>query len=200
MAIPNGNEDPQSPLRTPIVHITTHNAAGQAKVLSSDTAKLQVYTGFRTCHKTAFTTEGFPPDLNEEVDIKLYNEVLASGKLGIVKPGGTVCRIVDYAPNNRSVMHRTQSIDFGVVLEGTVYMELDDGTRTLMTRGDIAVQRATMHAWTNASDTEWARMMFVLQDCKPLLVGGERFDEDLGISHEFFSKLGNDKDAEALQA
>ena len=43
-----------------------------------------------------------------------------------------------------------------------------------MGRGDIAVQRATMHAWKNTSK-EWARMIFVLQECKELKIGGDVF-------------------------
>ena len=83
-------------------------------------------------------------------------------------------------------------LDYGVVIEGEMIMELDDGSATKMLRGDVAVQRGTMHAWKNASDTEWARMLFVLQDCKPLIVGGERFKEDLGIGTNVLQKSGND--------
>lgn len=71
-------------------------------------------------------------------------------------------------------------------------MELDDGSTTVMTRGDVAVQRATKHTWKNASETEWARMMFVLQDCEPILIGGERFKEDLGHGTSVFPSSGND--------
>ena len=78
------------------------------------------------------------------------------------------------------------------MLEGVLEMELDDGSKTLMNRGDVAVQRGTMHAWINASDTEWARMIFVLQDCQPLLIGGQRFKEDLGHRTAVFGQSGND--------
>jgi len=59
-------------------------------------------------------------------------------------------------------------------------MILDDGHKTLLKRGDVAVQRATKHAWRNPSTTEWTRMIFVLQDIKTLTVAGERVGEDLG--------------------
>lgn len=59
-------------------------------------------------------------------------------------------------------------------------MQLDDGSTTILYPGDMAVQRATMHAWRNPSETEWTRMVFVLQDCKPLEIGGRRLGEDLG--------------------
>lgn len=91
-------------------------------------------------------------------------------------------------------MHRTQSLDYGVVLEGEVYMDLDGGeaeTR-LLKRGDVAVQRGTMHSWRNASDTTWARMLFVLQGSEPVVVGGERLKEHLGIATEDLLASGND--------
>lgn len=81
--------------------------------------------------------------------------------------------MVDFAPASDCMMHRTQSLDYGIVLEGAIELVLDSGETRLMRRGDVAVQRATMHAWRNPSETEWARMVFVLQDCQPLAVGGE---------------------------
>jgi len=127
----------------------------------------------------AYTTSSFPPSLNEDADIKAHAEVLASGNLGLVNPGGTVCRYVDFCPGNIPAMHRTQSLDFGILLEGTIEMLLDSGVVRTLRRGDIAVQRATMHAWRNPSKTEWARMVFVLQDCQPLTVGDGVLEEDI---------------------
>ena len=91
------------------------------------------------------------------------------------------------------MMHRTQSLDFGIVLEGSMVMILDDGSETLMQRGDVAVQRGTMHAWRNPSRTEWSRMQFVLQDVPPIHVNGERFVEDLGRGVGKIPPSGNDK-------
>jgi quercetin dioxygenase-like cupin family protein len=196
MAILNGDE-PVSPLSTPVIHITSHNAAGQAIVKSSNKDPVGQYPGMRTSHKLVYTTSKFPMDLTDEKDLKEYQNVVSSGNLSIVQKNGTVCRIVDFGPHNKSMMHRTQSLDFGVVLEGQIIMELDDGSKTLMNRGDVAVQRATMHTWKNASETEWARMLFVLQDCQPLLIDGQRFKEDLGIGHSVFPKSGNDVDVKA---
>jgi quercetin dioxygenase-like cupin family protein len=194
MASPN-NVDLVSPLRTPIVYITTHNTAGHATVHSSNKEEVSAYPGMRVSHKLVYTTLGFPVEINDEFDIKDHQEVVSSGFASIVRENGSVCRIVDFAPHNKSMMHRTQSLDVGIVLEGSVVMELDDGSATVLSRGDVVVQRGTMHSWKNASESEWARMAFVLQDCKPLLVSGERFKEDLGVGNTIFSKSGNDADA-----
>lgn len=139
-----------------------------------------------------YTTSSFPVSLNDNADIDAYTTTKSSGKLGLVQKGGTVCRFVDFGPGGQPMMHRTQSLDYGVVLEGEIEMELDDGSVRLLKRGDVAVQRGTNHAWRNSSKTEWARMLFVLQDCQPLLVGGERLREDLGDGMKDLPRSGND--------
>jgi quercetin dioxygenase-like cupin family protein len=91
------------------------------------------------------------------------------------------------------MMHRTQSLDYGVVLEGSIELLLDSEQTKLMHRGDVAVQRATMHAWRNPSKTEWARMLFVLQDCQELTLGGKPLKEDLGRGTKGLPPSGNDE-------
>jgi alkyl sulfatase BDS1-like metallo-beta-lactamase superfamily hydrolase len=181
-----------SHLRNPTIHITTHDATGKATLHSSQNNPPTLYPEHQAALTVVYSTSSMPPNLNGDIDIKLHQETVSSGKLGIVKPNGTVCRFVDFAPGNTAMMHRTQSLDYGVVLEGNVLMELDDGSNTPMTRGDVAVQRATMHAWKNASQTEWARMLFVLQDCQPLIISGQRLKEDLGHGAKAFGSSGND--------
>ncbi|KAK5737162.1 hypothetical protein LTR17_006945 [Elasticomyces elasticus] len=187
-------QDPNSPFPDPTVLLTGHDSNGKAIVQSSTVEETQIYTGMRTSHNLLYTTSEFPPDLINDKDIKLHNDIKSSGKLNIVNAGGTLMRYVNFAPQNTTVMHRTQSLDYGVVMEGEMIMELDDGNEMLLRRGDVAVQRATMHAWKNASKTEWARMLFVLQDCQSLSVEGQRLKEDLGVvGSSIFTPSGNDK-------
>lgn len=77
-------------------------------------------------------------------------------------------------------MHRTVSLDYGVVMLGQIELLLDSGETRLMKPGDICVQRGTMHAWRNASQTEWGRMLYVLQPSKPVAVGDKTLGEDYG--------------------
>lgn len=57
--------------------------------------------------------------------------------------------------------HRTQTIDYIVILEGKLELSLDGGEKRAVTKGDIIVQRAAMHKWKNLSRTEGARMMVI---------------------------------------
>ncbi len=67
------------------------------------------------------------------------------------------------------LMHRTETIDYAVVLDGEIYMLLDDG-EVKLTTGDVVIQRGTNHAWSNRSGKP-VRMLYVLID--------GRFDPEL---------------------
>jgi len=82
--------------------------------------------------------------------------------------GGSVIRIIDIYPSSAgggqpSPMHRTRTIDYGIVLEGEISMLLPDGVEVSLKAGDIVIQRGTDHAWQNQSDRV-ARMAFILLD------------------------------------
>lgn len=80
--------------------------------------------------------------------------------------GGTSVRIIDFAPASeggaRSPMHRTRSIDYGIVLEGEIVLILSY-SEVVLHPGDVVIQRATDHAWQNRSN-QWAKMAFILID------------------------------------
>lgn len=61
-------------------------------------------------------------------------------------------------------MHRTETIDYGLVLEGEIYLLLE-GSEVKLQAGDIVVQRGTIHAWSNRSERP-CRIAFVLLDGK----------------------------------
>jgi hypothetical protein len=65
-------------------------------------------------------------------------------------------------PGRHPLMHRTQSIDYAVVLDGQIVLLLDE-EEVVLERGDVVVQRGTIHAWTNRTDSI-TRMLFVLTD------------------------------------
>ena len=62
--------------------------------------------------------------------------------------------------------HRTESLDYAVVLEGEITLLVDEGEATLRA-GEVAIQRATAHAWSNRTN-ENARVMFVLVGTEPI--------------------------------
>ena len=68
----------------------------------------------------------------------------------------------DEGPSRHVFMHRTQTIDYGVVLEGELVLIMDEGETTVRA-GDIVIQRGTNHGWSNRSDRN-CRIAFILVD------------------------------------
>jgi hypothetical protein len=62
-------------------------------------------------------------------------------------------------------MHTTQTVDYGIVLEGEVWLELDDGKQVRLKPHDVVVQNGTRHAWRNKSDKP-VKIAFVLIGAK----------------------------------
>jgi mannose-6-phosphate isomerase-like protein (cupin superfamily) len=80
----------------------------------------------------------------------------------IMPVSGHLLRIIEIYPpsrgGKRTVMHRTSTVDYVVVITGEIVLVLDDSEVTLR-QGDVVVQRGTDHAWENRS-SEPARMAF----------------------------------------
>ncbi|CZR54891.1 related to Cupin domain protein [Phialocephala subalpina] len=178
--LPNGLRDVQR-------FITDHNSEGKAifsKDIPSTSAWKEISPEFNFF--LAYTTKGFPVNLNAAkagdvpVDVQNYEKDLNGPPAGLSLGNGTVLRFVDFAPDSAAYMHRTESIDYGVVLEGALEIQLDSGEMRIMNRGDVCVQRATMHAWKNITENGgWARMMFVLVSSEKVVVGGQELGENL---------------------
>jgi quercetin dioxygenase-like cupin family protein len=84
-------------------------------------------------------------------------------------PRGTRFAVIDFPPGNHPHMHRTETVDYVIVIEGEIDMDMDASTVKLKA-GDVMVQRGTNHAWANRGDKR-ARVAFVLIDAEPLGIG-----------------------------
>jgi len=98
----------------------------------------------------------FPPEGEE---IRRLDEAGAREKFGSMS-GAAASSFKQGAPH--PLMHRTQTVDYGIVLEGEMTLILDREETTIRA-GDIVVQRGTNHAWANRSDRS-CRIAFVLID------------------------------------
>jgi len=136
--------------------VTGHDTDGHAVVDVDAVAQGERFT-------LIWTTEGFP----------VRNTDLRDGgerEVGITLPGGTVFRVGEIGAGARSPMHRTNSVDYGIVLEGNLDMELDGGQKVHLKAGDVVVQRGTNHAWINEGNRP-ARMAWILIDAGPVRIG-----------------------------
>jgi quercetin dioxygenase-like cupin family protein len=143
--------------------VTGHDDQGRSIVLSDQVVSGE-YSRPGTTRRVLWTTEGFPVDNDGDEDT-------ADREVGTTLPNGTVFRVVQWEPGNGPRMHRTDSIDYALVLSGEVDMELDDTTVHLKA-GDALVQRGTVHNWVN-NGTEPCRIAFILVDARPVTVNGQ---------------------------
>jgi len=144
--------------------VTGHDASGRAVVEIDEVAKNLVSSrpGATAC--VVWTTEGFPVANTGEGDA-------GQRRTGTTLDNGTVFRILELAPGVSPRNHRTDSIDYAVVMSGEVDMQLDDTTVHLKA-GDVLVQRGTIHNWVNHG-TEPCVIAFVLIAAKPVEIGGK---------------------------
>jgi quercetin dioxygenase-like cupin family protein len=137
--------------------VTGHDASGKSVVLSDAPTPKTLDIGTAAFHEiwiTAQTPAQIAATKPEPTERPLRTPP---------PPDGVIVRFTEMAPGAESPMHRTQTVDVGVVLEGETWLLLDDGSETRMVPGDAVVQRGTNHAWANRSDRP-VRMVFVLID------------------------------------
>jgi len=144
--------------------VTGHDANGRAVVKIDEVAKNLTSSRPGATAAAVWTTQGFPVDNTGEEDAGLR-------QTGTTLDNGTVFRILDLAPGVSPRNHRTDSIDYAVVMSGEVDMELDD-TVVHLKAGDVLVQRGTIHNWVNRG-TAPCVIAFVLIAAEPVTVGGK---------------------------
>lgn len=151
--------------------VTGHDAQGRSVFRSIDELRPQVISSGDAAFATIWSTAEVPADLNDETDG-------GHRDVGLTLDGGSVIRVVDMLPGGASPMHRTNSIDYGIVVTGRVELELDDGVVETCRAGDVIVQRGTIHRWRNPSDTFACRIVFVLiEGAGPYLHNGRPLTE-----------------------
>jgi quercetin dioxygenase-like cupin family protein len=109
-----------------------------------------------------WTTEGFPVNNDGHEDA-------ATRQVGTTLAGGTILRVVEFSPGMQARNHRTDSIDYAIVMSGEIDMEMD-GTMIHLKAGDVLVQRGTIHNWIN-NGTAPCVIVFALIDAKPVTAG-----------------------------
>lgn len=145
----------------------------------------------------AYSTTTFPvqglspptsatPEADANRDVKQYKSALQDPS-PLNPPGGTSCTIMEVPPGNDVAMHRTVTLDYGVVVDGTTQLVLgDSGETKTLTKGDVFVQRGTAHAWRNITDKNdnggVLRVFFVFQPINKVRLGGVEVDQDLTLS------------------
>ncbi len=149
--------------------VTGHDAGGRAVFTGDDTRQPQRIPSGDADFLLLWTTPTVPADCNDPTDGRARD-------VGTTLDGGSAFRIVDMLPGCESPMHRTNSIDYGIVLEGEIELELDDGRCTTIGPHGVIVQRGTNHLWRNRTDRV-CRIAFVLIEALPFSLLGQALPE-----------------------
>jgi mannose-6-phosphate isomerase-like protein (cupin superfamily) len=162
--------------------VTGHDASGKSVFVSDETvepvlttamAQFQPYVLWGADEAPQFPDSGTMPEF------RTYFPPVGGFRFGIftVLPGGEQPSTADeaaladveaklpgllrYMDPTDPGMHTTDTIDFEVVLEGTIVLELDDGAEVTLNPGDTVVQNGTRHRWRNPGDTPARLALFI---------------------------------------
>jgi len=134
--------------------VTGHDAHGKAVVKIDDVGAHVASGRPNMTRQLIWTTNDLPAHFAEDGEDKGDREI------GTTIRNGSVFRVIEFEPGVAPRNHRTDSIDYAVVMSGEIDMEMDD-TVVHLKAGDVLVQRGTIHNWVNQG-TEPCVIAFVL--------------------------------------
>ena len=144
--------------------VTGHNALGKAVVLF-DGPTANVVSGRKGQSGTVlWQTSEFPTINDGAADVSTV-------PVKTVNPDGTVFRVVEFEPGVAPRVHRTDSVDYAVIISGEIEMELEE-TKVRLKAGDCLVQRVTVHNWVNHGPAPCV-IAFVLVAAEPATASGK---------------------------
>ena len=169
--------------------IVTGNANGKSVVQSDEHMQAYEFKTVPSYEHTLIWINAGTPDLSKEQRFDRYPDSVVPG------PGGTSLHFVTFPPASvfadpsfdgeaardealirlRGLadhfekedpgMHKTNTVDYAVVFDGEIWLELDDGKTVHLKKGDVVVQNGTRHAWRNRG-TASVTMLFFLNGAK----------------------------------
>jgi uncharacterized cupin superfamily protein len=152
--------------------VTGHDANGKAVVASDErltAVSRRIGANITGCEM--WSTDRMPVDNSEEAAaaqragfVKRYNYV-GTGQ-------GTTFRITEWAPGHARFTHRTETVDYAILLSGEIDLELENDEVVHLKPGDVVIQRGTTHTWVNRGSVP-AVTAFILIDAKPAEVNRE---------------------------
>jgi uncharacterized cupin superfamily protein len=152
--------------------VTGHDANGKAVVASDDRiTAVSRKIGKNITGSEMWSTDRMPVDNSEAAAaaqrtgyVKRYNYV-GTGQ-------GTTFRITEWAPGHARFTHRTETVDYAILLSGEIDLELENNEVVHLKPGDVVIQRGTTHTWVNRGPVP-AVTAFILIDASPAEVNGE---------------------------
>jgi hypothetical protein len=169
--------------------VVTGNVNGRSVVQSDEQTEAYRFKTVPGYEHTLIWVNTATPDLSKEQRFDRYPESVVPG------PGGASLHFVTFPPDSvfadpsfdgeaarrealirlRGLadhfekedpgMHKTNTVDYAVVYDGEIWLELDDAKTIHLKRGDVVVQNGTRHAWRNKG-TRPVTMLFFLNGAR----------------------------------
>jgi hypothetical protein len=169
--------------------IVTANQNGKSVIQSDEEMEAYEFESIASYEHTLIWVNPTTPDLSKEQRFDHYPDSVVPG------PGGTSLHFVTFPPSSvfadpsfdgeaarrealirlkgladhfekeDQAMHKTNTVDYVVVYDGEIWLELDDTKTVHLKRGDVVVQNGTRHAWRNKG-TKPVTMLFFLHGAK----------------------------------
>lgn len=140
--------------------VTAHDADGNA-VIGDDAVMTNVHQLRSGNYQTLiWVTDDTPAEVDGDADP-------AARTMEIEPPArGSVFRVLELQPGKDAYMHRTDTVDYAIIMSGECDMMLDGGAEVHVAAGDVMVQRGTWHGWANRGD-EPCQIAFILIGAHP---------------------------------
>ena len=169
--------------------VVTANVDGKSVVQSDEQMQAYQFRSVPDYEHTLIWVNPTTPDLSEEQRFDRYPNSVVPGSGGtslhfVTFPPGSVFAdpsfhrdaarsealirlrgLADHFEKEDPAMHKTNTVDYAVVYEGEIWLELDDAKTIRLKRGDVVVQNGTRHAWRNKGTTP-VTMLFFLNGVK----------------------------------
>jgi quercetin dioxygenase-like cupin family protein len=145
--------------------VTGHDAQGQAIVQIDELCSNVISRRPQHSSCVVWSSAEFPVDNAAAGD-------LAARDLSVLGKTDTALRIVEYQPGVAPRKHRTETLDYAIVMGGEIDMELD-GTTVHLKQGDVLVQRGTIHNWVNRGTVPCTIAFVLIAALPPRLGPGE---------------------------
>ncbi|WVN86554.1 uncharacterized protein L203_101721 [Cryptococcus depauperatus CBS 7841] len=155
------------PSDTTGAHVTFHDDEVSLKPVLDGNAHIS----------SLYSSSGLPT-INPHVVTSQHITRSVEAVRGVVFPGGSNAQVTQLAPNFCVDMHRTSSVDYNVMVQGSAWLIVPDGkggeNKTLVRVGELVVQTGTLHAWQ--AGPEGARWVTVVVEALPVRVQGNELE------------------------
>ncbi|EJC97546.1 uncharacterized protein FOMMEDRAFT_171631 [Fomitiporia mediterranea MF3/22] len=150
--------------------VTGHTPEGKSIVVEDAQIESHPFPGSSALFTNLYWTETSPPS-NDVA----FRDLAKEHAKELFPSEGSTFLVVEVPPGKGSKLHRTVSLDYGVLTHGQITLILEDDKRVILNPGDVVVQRGTLHAFVNEG-TEWSRMYFVAMPAQKVRIGDKELD------------------------